>query len=528
MGQRTPTEVLALWTDLRDNYSAIQSTSGISLEGLLLYALLGTSAGSGGTATLPSGAATDARLVDILNQLKVDRSLAASQYTDATGAVYFKVLTYDSTNGYQASNILNGSPYTPTAPEQEVNKSDYDTTETVWEITTAGTGYAVGDNVSQYTFLKQGPPASVAATLWFNQTTGFALSSAPLSGHRRRLGAVAATEATLSTRLSEGAPITGETIPSGSGALGWLSSLRQRLDSLLARFPLTIGTKASAESLSVVLASDQATVPTTVTDGTNTAAVKAASAAAAATDPALVVSLSPNGNAVNTELPTAAALADAYANPTTPTVGSANLGFNGTTWERLRSGISSVFTTVTGVLNSIPMGQFLTTPPTLSNGNFAPLQVDANGRLLSNSDLIRIAGTVVDVNSGSASAGTQRVVQAQLTTTFAGAVPQTASDYALSATARIRKLKFLNENAAVMYVGIYSSAAALAAASVPLNGLVWRVPANSDVTFGVGDFGETGTFYGATTRIGISSTRNTYTALTAPQLAASAVHIETV
>lgn len=39
----------------------------------------------------------------------------------------------------------------------------------------------------------------------------------------------------------------------------------------------------------------------------------------------------------DTELPTAAALADGAANPTAPTVGAAALGFNGTTWDRLRS-----------------------------------------------------------------------------------------------------------------------------------------------------------------------------------------------
>jgi hypothetical protein len=39
---------------------------------------------------------------------------------------------------------------------------------------------------------------------------------------------------------------------------------------------------------------------------------------------------------VDSELPTAAALADAAANPTTPTVGAANLVFNGTTWDRVR------------------------------------------------------------------------------------------------------------------------------------------------------------------------------------------------
>lgn len=39
---------------------------------------------------------------------------------------------------------------------------------------------------------------------------------------------------------------------------------------------------------------------------------------------------------VDSELPAAAALADAAANPTTPTAGSASLLFNGTTWDRVR------------------------------------------------------------------------------------------------------------------------------------------------------------------------------------------------
>lgn len=41
---------------------------------------------------------------------------------------------------------------------------------------------------------------------------------------------------------------------------------------------------------------------------------------------------------VDTELPAAAALADGASNPTTPTVGSALLSFNGTTWDRTLNG----------------------------------------------------------------------------------------------------------------------------------------------------------------------------------------------
>ena len=40
---------------------------------------------------------------------------------------------------------------------------------------------------------------------------------------------------------------------------------------------------------------------------------------------------------VDTELPAAAVLSDAIANPTTPTVGAATLGFNGVTFERVRT-----------------------------------------------------------------------------------------------------------------------------------------------------------------------------------------------
>jgi hypothetical protein len=68
-----------------------------------------------------------------------------------------------------------------------------------------------------------------------------------------------------------------------------------------------------------------------LSDGTNVAAVKAASTAAAATDPALVVALSPNN------VPVSAALADASANPTTSRISSPTELFNGTTWDRARN-----------------------------------------------------------------------------------------------------------------------------------------------------------------------------------------------
>lgn len=46
---------------------------------------------------------------------------------------------------------------------------------------------------------------------------------------------------------------------------------------------------------------------------------------------------------VDTELPAAAALSDAFANPTAPAVGSAGLVYNGSTWDRLRTASGDAF-----------------------------------------------------------------------------------------------------------------------------------------------------------------------------------------
>ena len=54
-------------------------------------------------------------------------------------------------------------------------------------------------------------------------------------------------------------------------------------------------------------------------------------------------------------VPAAAAGADAVANPTTIILSSFLSGFNGTTWDRLRTGIAGVGQALTGLLNTAPM-----------------------------------------------------------------------------------------------------------------------------------------------------------------------------
>lgn len=80
------------------------------------------------------------------------------------------------------------------------------------------------------------------------------------------------------------------------------------------------------------------------------------------------VTLTASAVTADTELPPAAALADGAANPTTPTVGVALSGFNGTTWDRLRASIAN------GLLADIAR---IKAPTSVVHGAIAPTNAAA-------------------------------------------------------------------------------------------------------------------------------------------------------
>ncbi len=55
--------------------------------------------------------------------------------------------------------------------------------------------------------------------------------------------------------------------------------------------------------------------------------------------------------------------------------------FNGTTWDRLKSGVIAVGSTFTGMINTIPLALFNTTPATRTTGQGGTLETDATGNL---------------------------------------------------------------------------------------------------------------------------------------------------
>lgn len=62
-------------------------------------------------------------------------------------------------------------------------------------------------------------------------------------------------------------------------------------------------------------------------------------------------------------------------------VGSRMSGFNGTTWDRIRTAVTTISSTLTGFLNTLPWAIYNTTPTVRTNGQGGPLQSNANGDL---------------------------------------------------------------------------------------------------------------------------------------------------
>lgn len=189
----------------------------------------------------------------------------------------------------------------------------------------------------------------------------------------------AALDATIVTTnteiggLTEAAPGTDT---ASSGLNGRLQRIAQRLTSLIALLPASLGQKTMANSLAVVVASDQSAVPisgtvtttppanasTNVTQFGSNNVVTGTGVGGAGIPRVTVSSDSTVGvtgsvtvtGTVDTELPTAAALGDADANPTAPMVGANLMGWSGASWARLKQAIGDG-AGATGFLNIVPM-----------------------------------------------------------------------------------------------------------------------------------------------------------------------------
>lgn len=93
---------------------------------------------------------------------------------------------------------------------------------------------------------------------------------------------------------------------------------------------------------------------------------------------------------VDTELPTAAALADSTANPTTTSVGAELMAYNSFSgmWDRVRQGVGDIVTVVTGWLNVLPGLKYRSTDPTLADGQTIGARCNVSGKLITASQQV--------------------------------------------------------------------------------------------------------------------------------------------
>lgn len=220
-----------------------------------------------------------------------------------------------------------------------------------------------------------------------------------------------------------------------SGVNGRLQRIAQRITSLIAQIPAALGQGTMAQSMSVAIASNQSAVP------------------------------------VDTELPAAAALADATANPTTPLAGSAGLVFNGTTWDRVKSGQSAATATLTGYQNFLAGAIYNTTAPTLTNGQTVPMQLDVNGNKKIVQSIANATGNITTQNlvpTGTATAAS--AVEATITSQGLALVQVTGTyTGALSLQYTVDGSNWITSNDASFYntnSGLYSATIASAATGI--------------------------------------------------------------
>ena len=124
----------------------------------------------------------------------------------------------------------------------------------------------------------------------------------------------------------------------------------------------------------------------------------------------------------NTELPAAVALADTTLNPTVPGVGSFNMCYNGTTWDRCKSATTTEVThdgplTPSSTVSTVMMGRASAAAPTdVTADNDAVLTwLLRSGAVVVNPSY---GGTLAATGNGTATSGTPRVTIASDNTPF--------------------------------------------------------------------------------------------------------------
>jgi hypothetical protein len=194
---------------------------------------------------------------------------------------------------------------------------------------------------------------------------------------------------------------------------------------------------------------------------------------------------------------------DAYANPTDALDSlSLNATFNGATWDRARSGVTTHTATPTGWANVLASGVYHAAPVTLVDGDSYPVLLDGNGRVqvalpsatTLNGDKLALAPVTPTLYTNFGSGGT---VAANIK----------------NSSAQLYSFTCRNANTSLRYMQLFNKS------TTPLNGdtpfLVIDVPGSSQTVIGTDLCTQLGLTLGTGLGWAVSTTRNTLTTATA-------------
>jgi len=200
---------------------------------------------------------------------------------------------------------------------------------------------------------------------------------------------------------------------------------------------------------------------------------------------------------------TSAALADAFANPTVGSSGAELLSFNGTTWDRVRSGQVGTLTATTGLLNSLSTGRYNAVRPYLADTNLTEFQLTPRGELAVAEQYTPSAednsNAILWVHNSPLAVSTKAL-------SWSDTVAAATNVVVKAAAGRLYYMWGANLSGGLLYVQIANTASLAADGSVP----VITIPVAGGATFSL-SLGEHGRYFSTGITAYVSTTVGTKT-----------------
>lgn len=182
-------------------------------------------------------------------------------------------------------------------------------------------------------------------------------------------------------------------------------------------------------------------------------------------------------------------------------------GFNGTTWDRIRSGITAVASTFTGFLNSLPWAIYNASPTVRTDGQGGPMQADSLGNL--NTTLATlIAGE--DTTNNLLGVMPKPTVTTSYGWTRYQSLGANATANVKASAGMLYSVVCHNLNGAARYIQVFSTTTTPAGGAVPA--LTYLVPAGGVTIIDSTTLGANGSYFASGIAFAFSTTETTYTA----------------